>query len=223
MELEERIRYAVEHTELIKVPRQTLATFGSSVIDYYVVTELVGNVSVVREGKVVAERPKIVTPTYLINVEGFSEQARRYIMMMARERPDELGLFYHYRNDPREMNVVSEPVSEVIEKLRARVKEQRNPLSAIIKGVEEMWDVSLMMFIFELTSRSVSKNIREMSRRGFFQTDSSGVPHGVREYIEELFHEAKEDPGKVSQLATELSRWGLFPEYEDRFFTLFRR
>ena len=89
MEMDDKIKYALEHTELVRSPRQELATFGSSIVEYYVVTELVGNVSVVRDGKVIAERPKIVTPAYLVNVEGFSEQARRYVAMLARERPHE--------------------------------------------------------------------------------------------------------------------------------------
>jgi hypothetical protein len=46
MEKDDRIKYALEHTELVRAPRQELDTFGSSVIDYYVVTELVGNLSV---------------------------------------------------------------------------------------------------------------------------------------------------------------------------------
>src|SRR4030065_2007635 len=107
METDDRIKYALEHTELIRAPQQSLATFGSSVMDYYVVTELVGNVSVVRDGKVIAERPKIVTPAYLVNVEGFSEQAKKYIAMMARETPYESGRFFAYKNDTKGMKLVS--------------------------------------------------------------------------------------------------------------------
>ena len=223
METDEKIRYAVERTEFVRLPRQKLATFGSSVIDYYVVTELVGNVSVVRDGKVVAERPKIVTPAYLVNVEGFSEQAKRYIMMMAREHPHESGIFYRYKNEPRGMNVVSEPIAQVVSKLSSEIEQQRNPLSAIIKGVEELWDVSLLMFIYELTSKSVRSNVAEFSQRGLLSIDASGVPRGAREYIEELFERVSRDLALAPELAIELNRWGLFQEYQDRFLALFRR
>jgi len=223
METDEKIRYAVERTEFVRLPRQKLATFGSSVIDYYVVTELVGNVSVVRDGKVVAERPKIVTPAYLVNVEGFSEQAKRYIMMMARERPHESGIFYRYKNEPRGMNVVSEPIAQVVSKLSSEVEQQRNPLTAIIKGLEELWDVSLLMFIYELTSKSVRSNVAEFSQRGLLSIDASGVPRGAREYIEELFEQVSRDLALAPELAIELNRWGLFQEYQDRFLALFRR
>jgi hypothetical protein len=223
METDDRVRYALENTELVRAPQQALTTFGSSVIDYYVVTELVGNVSVIRDGKVVAERPKIVTPAYLVNVEGFSEQAGRYMAMMARERPYESGILYRYKNEPKGMNVVSEPIKQVIGKLSSQIEEERNPLSTIIRGVEELWDVSLLMFIYELTTRSVRTNVAEFGRRGFLDVDAGGVPQGARDYIEELFEQASRGLSRAPELVTELNRWGLFPEYQDRFFALFRR
>jgi len=223
METDDRVRYALENTELVRAPQQTLATFGSSVIEYYVVTELVGNLSVVRDGKVIAERPKIVTPAYLVNVEGFSEQARRYIAMMARERPYESGIFYRYKNEPKGMNVVSEPIRQVISKLSSQMEEERNPLSTIIRGVEELWDVSLLMFIYELTTKSVRTNVAEFGRRGFLDMDAGGVPQGARDYIEELFEQASRNLSRAPELVVELNRWGLFPEYQDRFFALFKR
>ncbi|OGN92347.1 MAG: hypothetical protein A2Z75_01445 [Chloroflexi bacterium RBG_13_50_10] len=223
METDDRIKYALENTELVRAPQRSLATFGSSVIDYYVVTELVGNVSVVRDGKVIAERPKIVTPAYLVNVEGFSEQARRYMAMMARERPYESGILYRYKNEPKGMNVVSEPIKQVISKLSSQIEEEHNPLSTIIRGVEEVWDVSLLMFIYELTTKSVHTNVAEFSHRGFLDIDASGVPQGARDYIEELFEQASRNLSRAPELVIELNRWGLFSENQDRFFALFRR
>jgi hypothetical protein len=223
MEADDKIKHALERTELVKAPQRELDTFGSSVIDYYVVTELVGNVSVVRDGKVIAERPKIVTPAYLVNVEGFSEQAKKYISMMARERPYESGIFYKYKNEPGGMDVISEPVKQVIDNLTSRLEEQQNPLSTIIKGVEELWDVSLLMFIYELTSKSVRTNMAEFNRRGLLDMDASGVPEGARDYIEELFERASRNLSRAPELVVELNRWGLFQEYQDRFFALFRR
>jgi len=223
MEADDKIKHALQHTELVRAPRRELDTFGSSVIDYYVVTELVGNLSVVRDGKVFAERPKIVTPAYLVNIEGFSEQAKRYISMMARERPHESGIFYKYKNEPGGMDVISEPVKQVIDNLSSRIEEQQNPLSTIIKGVEELWDVSLLMFIYELTSKSVRTNMAEFNRRGLLDTDATGVPEGARNYIEELFEKASGNLSRAPELVVELNRWGLFQEYQDRFFALFRK
>lgn len=218
--MEDKIKYAIEHTEFVRPPRQTLATFGSSVIDYYVVTELASNLSVIRDGKVITEKPRIVTPAYLINVEGFSEHARKYIGTMAMENPNEPGIFYRYKNEPKEMNVVSEPIQGVIDRLNALLDEQHNPSSMIIKGVEEFWDVSLLTLIFELTKRSVRSNVIEFQRRGFMEVDDSGLTGDARNYIEHLFEQVKRDISLAPQLVAELNRWGVFSEYEDRFFAL---
>jgi hypothetical protein len=143
--------------------------------------------------------------------------------MMARERPYESGILYRYRNEPKGMNVVSEPIKQVISKLSSQIEDERNPLSTIIRGVEELWDISLLMFIYELTTKSVHTNVAEFGRRGFLEMDAGGVPQGARDYIEELFEQASRNPSRAPELVVELNRWGLFAEYQDRFFALFRR
>ena len=89
--------------------------------------------------------------------------------------------------------------------------------------MEELWDVSLLMFIYELTSKSVGTNMAEFNRRGCLDIDASGVPQGARDYIEELFEKASRNLSRAPELVVELNRWGLFPEYQDRFYALFRR
>jgi len=223
MEPDEKIQYAIEHTEVIRPPEQSLATFGTTNIYYYLITELMESANVVREGRVIAARPKIVTPSYLINLEGFTTQARRFIELMAEKNPHEPGIFYSYRNEPKEMNIASEPVKEIVDKINRRIDSQHDPLSAIIKGVEELWDVSLLKFTYELTRSSVHSNVAEMERRGLLHVDTAGVPGGTRNYIDELFEKARRDASRAPELVTELRRWGLFSEYQDRFFSLFKK
>jgi hypothetical protein len=143
MEADDKIQYAIEHTEVVRAPMQSLATFGTTNINYYLVTELAAWVNVVREGRVIASRPKIVTPSYLINLEGFSSQARKFIEMMAERHPHEPGIFYTYRNEPGEMNIVSESVNAVVDKINHLIDDRRDPLTAIIKGVEALWDLHM--------------------------------------------------------------------------------
>ncbi len=223
MDMDERIEYAVQHTEILRPPKQTLATFGVTNIYYYLITELLDRASVVREGKVIVERPRIVTPSYLVSLEGFSEQARKFIEFIAREHPNEPGVFYRYKNEPKELNVVSNPLKEVIEKLNREIDSKGDFLSAIIKGVEELWDVSLLKFTYEITRRSFRSNIAEMASRGLLRLDESGIPGDARHRIEELFEEVERDHSRAHELVTELTRWQLFDEYQDRFFRLFRK
>jgi hypothetical protein len=50
-----------------------------------------------------------------------------------------------------------------------------------------------------------------------------GVSPEVRRRIEHLFEQAGEDLEKAGELKTELDRWNLFQEYEDRFLDLFKK
>lgn len=211
----------MEHTVLVRPPQQALATFGDSAIDYWVVTELTGGVCVVRDGRVLAQKPRIITPSYLVNLEGFSAAASQYVDTLRREHPNEPGVFYKYKNEFRNMEVVSEGVSQVIDNLNARLDEQHNPLSTIIRGEEETWDVSLMVFIYHLTRASLHTNVAEFRSRGFLDIDSRGVPRGAQQHIEEMFEWVSRDLKLAPQLVAELNRWGLFADYQDRFFALF--
>lgn len=227
---DERIAYAVTNTTVLRSPKQTLSTFGTTNIYYYLVTEPAyseivesEDETVVREGRVLAEQPKVVTPAYLINVEGFSEHARRYLEMMMHEHgPNTPGLFYGYKNEPKETNIVSSDVSSVVRKLEEDIEKEGSPLTAIIKGVDELWDVSLLKFIFEMTRYSLGNNVLEMGRRGLLDMDRSGIPMDGRLSIERLFYLAKKGELEPSAVKMELDRWGLFDEYQDRFFWLFR-
>jgi len=231
IEFDERIQRAIEETDLIRPPKQKLATFGVTDIYYYLLTKPVYSEldqsleeTVVREGRVIAERPKIVTPYYLLNLfEGF-EHGKEYASYMLRHYgPNEPGLLYRYRNEPAEMNISSSSMETVVENINRKIDEEKNNLAAIIRGIDELWDVSLMKFIHDLTRHSVSSNVMELGMRGMLDMDSSGVPRHTRFQIEQLFAEAMHEKAKVHELESELLRWGLFQEYEDRFLDLFRR
>ncbi|MDY6907099.1 MAG: hypothetical protein SV910_02530 [Chloroflexota bacterium] len=227
---DERIRHAVEQTEVLRFPRQHLATFGTTNINYYLLTMPVyaetvnADETVVREGKVSAERPRIVTPYYLTRLEGFGENAQRYLeMVIGAYGPHVPGLLYSYRNEQRELSIVSDRLDVVAGRLGDMIDKSGDSLAAVIQGVDELWDVSLLKFISELTEGSLQSNIAEFNRSGLLDIDHAGVPREARYRVEWLFQQVAKGECEPSELKRELDRWGLFPEYEDRFFKLFRR
>ncbi|MFC1963186.1 hypothetical protein ACFLVL_00985 [Chloroflexota bacterium] len=231
---DEKIKYAIKHTEVLRSPKQTLSAFGATNIYYYLVTEpsyieLVEEdretkETVVREGRVIAERPRVVTPSYLINIDGFSEPARRYMEMAIREHgPHTPGLFYSYKNEPGELTIASSDLHSVVHKLIEKLDKEESSLTTIIRGVDDLWDVSLLKFIFEMTRSSLGSNIFEMGRKGLLDIDQGGVPRDARMAIEQLFDQVMRGDLDPSDLKLELDRWCLFAEYEDRFLRLFKR
>ncbi len=228
---DDRIRYAVTHTEILRLPKQSLATFGTTNIHYYLVTEpayaeFMKEVAetVVREGKVIAERPRIVTPYYLSRLEGFSADAKRYFDTLLRMYgSDAPGLFYTYRNEAKELTIASNNLPSVVDKLNAEIDKRGDPLTAIIKGEDELWDVSLLKFIYEMIRSSARNNLLQMGSRGLLDIDPGGIPVDARVRIEELFSKVLRGEAEPYELEAELHRWNLFEEYQDRFFTIFKK
>jgi len=228
---DERIRQAVKRTEILRAPKQSLATFGTTNIYYYLVTEpvyseLVKNVTetVVREGRVIAEKPRIVTPYYLSRLEGFSSEARRYFEALIKVHgANAPGLFYTYKNEPKELNIVSDDLLSVVDKLNTEINKRGDPLTSIIKGEDEFWDVSLMKFIYEMTRSSLRNNLQQMGASGLLDIDAGGIPVEARVRIDELFRKVSSGESEPHELQAELDRWNLFEEYEDRFFNIFKK
>ena len=228
---DERIKEAVRHTEILRLPKQSLATFGMTNIYYYLVTEPAYSElwkgvieTVVREGRVIAEKPRIVTPYYLSRLEGFSPDAGKYFDMLIRAHgANAPGLFYTYKNEPKELTIVSDNLLSVVNKLNDEIDKRGDPLTSIIRGEDEFWDVSLMKFIYEMTRSSLRDNVLQMGARGLLDVDSSGIPVDARLRIDELFRMVSRGEVDPGELKAELDHWNLFDEYEDRFLAIFRK
>ena len=91
-------------------------------------------------------------------------------------------------------------------------------------GVDEFWDVSLLKFIYEYTSRSAERNVQELNSRGMLSPNQSigGLPGAAAQQIERMFREVR-NGRNPEDLKRELDRWGAFEFYEERFLDLFRR
>src|SRR3982751_3059221 len=75
--------YAIANTQVIVAPERQIATFGSTSFRFYLISELMDRVNQVRvrDGRIHAERPQILTPEHFTRLllEGFGEKAERYI------------------------------------------------------------------------------------------------------------------------------------------------
>jgi hypothetical protein len=230
-ESEREWRRAIEQTWVARFPKQHLATFGSTNISYYVVTEPIyldaqpeKPEGVVRTGRVIAERPAIVTPTYAMNLQGFSSEAYEYFQSVAMQAgPNSPGLLYQYKNETGNTEIVSGAASEIANKISGNLERKKEDMSVVMVGVDQLWDVALLKFIYEFTSSSLFGNIQDLKGRGLLDPQESlgGVPRAAVEQIDRLFREV--DQGANPEiLKRELDRWGLFDFYQDRFLDLFR-
>ena len=222
---------AAERTFIVRNPTQQLATFGSTTISYYVVTQPIYQdmddgepEGVIRTGKVVAARPAIVTPSYAMNLQGFSAEAYEYLRHLALEYgPGSPGVLYQYTNEAHKVEIVKGEPGEIAGRIGKDLDQRKENLSVVLVGVDELWDIALLKFMYEFTSSSAVQNVREMQGQGLFdaQPHLGGVPKAASYQIERLFIDVERgaDP---EMLKRELDRWGLFQHYEARFLNLFR-
>ncbi|MBI3968278.1 MAG: hypothetical protein HY329_21790 [Chloroflexi bacterium] len=227
---EDRIREAAERTKIVRLPRQSLATFGTTVVDYFLVTEAIyagiagaEPDSVVRRGTVKAERPRVITASYLVNAfAGFEhgdEFARLIRSVYGLDAP---GLMYRYHQQLDDTDVVASPVDQVAAQLAQRLDHEEHALGVVLIGLDHLWDVALMRFIHDWTLASAGHNLVELEDRGLLANDR-GVPRAGRAQLDEMFDQVRRGELDPTELKAELDRWGLFREYEDRFLDLFRR
>ena len=93
-------------------------------------------------------------------------------------------------------------------------------------GVDELWDVALLKFIYEFTASSVAGNVQELNARGLLSPEENfgGAPAAAIQQIDRLFREVERgNRGGIDLLKQEIDRWGLFEFYQDRFLNLFRQ
>ncbi len=225
-EYDANIEYALSHTELVRPPTQRLNTFGTTNVHYYILTEPMDSVGEtrIREGKVTAERPRIITSDYFMNAfEGFGDDAAaKARTMLSRFDFDPDIMEYKYRNDVGNSWILSENIREVILKIASKIDDENDSMAAILKAPDDAWQISLMKFIMDMTRSSLQKNVSELSSRGLFQR-VHGIPKFVREEIDDLFRSAEQGQIGVNELGSKLRSYGLFERYQDRFFALFHR
>jgi len=219
--------YAVNNTEIVLMPERHLETFGATVLNYRLVSEMMDSVDQirVREGRIQAHQPHIITPeAYSETVlEGFGEQASQYVNWLKQHEQDIRILQYGYtlKQEAFSEHVITDNLKSVVERIKSEVESVDHAHTAVVQGVDDPWDVCLVKLFWEVIRQSAAPNIRELQKQRMFE-DEGGVPRGVRNEIDVAFTAASRDASLIEALATKLQRCNLFDEYEDRFFSLVR-
>lgn len=211
--------YALQNTHVVVQPRNLLETFGTTTVSYHHLAEVMDSVNQVRirEGRVQAYRPQILTPEHFSStlLEGFGEEAERYIDWLRSQGQHMAILQYGFAIRRVEVNeyIVSESLPVVVDRVMKEVEEKDDPLNALVVGVDDPWEVSLIKMMVDMAGRSAPTHARQLHLD----------PSGSRNEIELAFQAAEQNSTLIPRLGQLLKRYEVFDEYQDRFFALVKR
>lgn len=176
MHSQDDIQYALATTRVLHEPDRRIDTFGETRFEFQLLSELMDDAGRVRirSGEMDAHRPLIMRPEAYRDVEldGFDAETRaRFDRMLEKFRAEGRDLaFMQYGFRFRRGRVREEIVHEPIEQVRERVLEDLrisgNPALAIIEGVDDAWEISILKFSMEMIMRSHQINTFDFKRRG---------------------------------------------------------
>lgn len=163
--------YAARKTRIVLAPTHRLETFGNTLVNYHLISELddcPGKVRI-REGRLEAHRPLVLTPDFSeITTEGLGNGAREYLRFL-KENEKHLRILrygYHLKSDNYSEQVVTDSIAVVTERVKTAVRGSNDGFAAVLQGVDEPWDVALVELWLHEVRRSAGKNIRELDMNG---------------------------------------------------------
>ena len=163
--------YAAKSARFLVEPRHRLETFGNTLVNYHLVSELddhPGKVRI-REGRLEAHQPLVITPHFQeTEFEGLGDEAREYFNFLKEneERLRVLRYGYHLKSDNFSEQIVTDRLSVVTERVKTAVLESGDKFAAVIQCVDEPWDVALVELWLREVSRSAGDNISELQKSG---------------------------------------------------------
>ncbi len=164
--------YALENTRTHLEPASLIETFGSTVFNYVLVSELMDEANRVRlrRGTLQAERPRIMSPgNYArIMLEGFGDKAREFADWLEENGEDLKFLRYGFQFTKSNLQeeIVSGQLDKVVAEAVDRAREEGETRRAVIEGVDDAWEVSLLKLAVDTARRSAGGNMEEWKRRG---------------------------------------------------------
>lgn len=163
--------YAAKSARFLVEPSHRLETFGNTLVNYHLISELIdhpGKVRV-REGRLEAHQPLVITPHFQeTEFDGFGDDARAYFEFLKanEEHLRILQYGYHLKSDNFSEQIVTDHVSVVAERVKAEVLASGDKFAAVIECVDEPWDVALVELWLREIKRSAHGNISDLQKNG---------------------------------------------------------
>ncbi len=163
--------YAARQVKILVRPTHRLETFGRTLVNYRLISELddhPGKIRV-REGRLEAHPPLVIAPRAdMVTTEGFGDEAKAYLEFL-KENEENLRILrygFHLKSDRFSEQIVTDSLAAVTARVKEEVLATNDKFAAVLQGVDEPWDVALVELWRREVERSAEKNIKELNDSG---------------------------------------------------------
>ena len=165
--------FAMQHTHVLYVPDSRIDTFGDTRFNFVLLSEPMDSVGHcrIRHGWIEAARPRILRPADMrgIEMDGFGPDVQNFFEWMAARGVSLQALLkYGMRFSRSEVRVeyLHENIREVSDRVVKEALHSGDSFRAVVQGVDDAWEVSLLCFMLEMIQKSHDINIFDFKRRG---------------------------------------------------------
>lgn len=164
MMLEELWERAKVNTEILRQKIGMLLVSENTILDYIFLAESKINIgdTIIRKGKIIVYKPLIILPDRFPIFEGFewddkSEMLVPFLLIRGVSFPS-----LKYKNITSSIEVYEGPLNKAIEDFNDRLSQKEDVSTGLIKGEEDIWQFSLLIYVAALIARAAPRDIKRV-------------------------------------------------------------
>ncbi len=168
MDLHEARSKALKHTEIVRARVSALQTFQATQVPYILLSESEVNQgdTVVRRGEVMVDKPSLILPPNIPQLEGFDfkgdhpfdeQEMINFLLIRGISLPS-----LKYNNTTLRLDIYEGGLDKAVKHYQDELQRQENVASGLLIGPEDVWQFSLLIFICSQIARNTQTDIRRL-------------------------------------------------------------
>ena len=168
MDIYEAWGKALKHTEIVRSRVSALQTFQATQVPYILLSESALNLgdTVVRRGEVTVDRPSLILPPNIPQLEGFEtnsssvfdqESMLNFLLIRGVSLPS-----LKYDNKTYQLDVFEGNLDKAVKHYLNDLQQKENVTSGLLIGPQDVWPFSLLIFICSQIARNSEMDIRRL-------------------------------------------------------------
>jgi hypothetical protein len=168
MDLHEAWGKALKHTEIIRARVSALQTFQATDVPYVLLSasEVNDGDTVVRRGEVVVDKPSLILPPNIPQLEGFDFKSDQsfdeqtmvnFLLIRGVSLPS-----LKYNNTTFKIDIYEGGLDKAVKHYLEELQQQENVSTGLFIGPQDVWQFSLLIFICAQIVRNTETDIRKL-------------------------------------------------------------